>query len=230
MPSTVPWGRAGGGTPGAPRRQSRPARRRPLSIPRRAPCRRPPAPATARRRPRRRAPRRRVGVEWGWRAVFLQQLARGPSAEGYLSPSRAGRPSSTPTTSCPCVIKPAAPGRPASPELTFHDLRHTGASLMIAAGCHVRRSPRLAMAVLLVLKRAAETPTRGAQPAMWRSPSDNPYVFGGACDRAVGQAWGCTASGARPSPGLRGQKGPVCGPFHGGAEDWVGTRRPSGRK
>src|SRR5262249_10278610 len=24
------------------------------------------------------------------------------------------------------------------PELTFHDLRHTGASLMIAAGCHVK--------------------------------------------------------------------------------------------
>ena len=24
------------------------------------------------------------------------------------------------------------------PELTFHDLRHTGASLMIASGCHVK--------------------------------------------------------------------------------------------
>jgi integrase len=24
------------------------------------------------------------------------------------------------------------------PELTFRDLRHTGASLMIAAGCHVK--------------------------------------------------------------------------------------------
>jgi integrase len=24
------------------------------------------------------------------------------------------------------------------PELTFHDLRHTGASLMVAAGCHVK--------------------------------------------------------------------------------------------
>jgi len=35
------------------------------------------------------------------------------------------------------VFKPAAchVGRPA---LTFHDLRHTGASLMIAAGCHVK--------------------------------------------------------------------------------------------
>jgi integrase len=35
------------------------------------------------------------------------------------------------------VFKPAA--RAAGiPELTFHDLRHTGASLMIAAGCHVK--------------------------------------------------------------------------------------------
>src|SRR5262249_12461058 len=34
-------------------------------------------------------------------------------------------------------FKPAA--RAAGiPELTFHDLRHTGASLMIAAGCHVK--------------------------------------------------------------------------------------------
>ena len=35
------------------------------------------------------------------------------------------------------LFKPAA--RAAGfPELTFHDLRHTGASLMIAAGCHVK--------------------------------------------------------------------------------------------
>ena len=35
------------------------------------------------------------------------------------------------------VFKPAA--RAAGiPELTFYDLRHTGASLMIAAGCHVK--------------------------------------------------------------------------------------------
>ncbi len=35
------------------------------------------------------------------------------------------------------IFKPAA--RAAGyPELTFHDLRHTGASLMIAAGCHVK--------------------------------------------------------------------------------------------
>jgi integrase len=35
------------------------------------------------------------------------------------------------------VFKPAA--RAAGfPELTFHDLRHTGASLMIAAACHVK--------------------------------------------------------------------------------------------
>ena len=35
------------------------------------------------------------------------------------------------------VFKPAARAC-GFPELTFHDLRHTGASLMIAAGCHVK--------------------------------------------------------------------------------------------
>ena len=30
------------------------------------------------------------------------------------------------------------PAHAGIPELTFHDLRHTGASLMIAAGCHVK--------------------------------------------------------------------------------------------
>ena len=35
------------------------------------------------------------------------------------------------------VFKPAAKAA-GIPELTFHDLRHTGASLMIAAGCHVK--------------------------------------------------------------------------------------------
>ena len=38
------------------------------------------------------------------------------------------------------VFKPAARAA-GMPELTFHDLRHTGASLMIAAGCHVKVSP-----------------------------------------------------------------------------------------
>jgi integrase len=35
------------------------------------------------------------------------------------------------------VFKPAA-RHAGMPELTFHDLRHTGASLMVAAGCHVK--------------------------------------------------------------------------------------------
>jgi len=35
------------------------------------------------------------------------------------------------------IFKPAA-RHAGMPELTFHDLRHTGASLMIAAGCHVK--------------------------------------------------------------------------------------------
>lgn len=65
-----------------------------------------------------------------------QQLARTPSAEGLFFPNRAGAPWNSHNFYAR-VFKPAAChlGRP---ELTFHDLRHTGASLMIAAGCHVK--------------------------------------------------------------------------------------------
>jgi integrase len=84
-----------------------------------------------------RAGRRTVDV--GPQAVRLlveQQAARSPSPDGYLFPNRAGGPFDA-DNFMSRVFKPAA--RAAGiPELTFHDLRHTGASLMIAAGCHVK--------------------------------------------------------------------------------------------
>ena len=81
-----------------------------------------------------RAGRRSVDV--GPRVVRLiraQQLAREPNPEGYLFPTRAGTPFDA-DNFMHRVFKPAATAA-GIPELTFHDLRHTGASLMIAAGC-----------------------------------------------------------------------------------------------
>jgi integrase len=84
-----------------------------------------------------RAGRRTVDV--GPAALKLlreQQLARAPNPEGLLFPNRSGSARNAHNFYAR-VFKPAAchMGRP---ELTFHDLRHTGASLMIAAGCHVK--------------------------------------------------------------------------------------------
>jgi len=70
------------------------------------------------------------------RLIREQQLARTPNEAGLLFPSREGSPID-PDHLMSRYFKPAA--RAAGiPELTFHDLRHTGASLMIAAGCHVK--------------------------------------------------------------------------------------------
>jgi integrase len=70
------------------------------------------------------------------RFIREQQLARAPNEAGLLFPGRAGVPLD-PNHLMGRYFKPAA--RAAGiPELTFHDLRHTGASLMIAAGCHVK--------------------------------------------------------------------------------------------
>ncbi len=61
---------------------------------------------------------------------------RAANAGGYLFPTSAGSPFDADNFMAR-IFKPAA--RAAGiPELTFHDLRHTGASLMIAAGCHVK--------------------------------------------------------------------------------------------
>ncbi|HEU5372189.1 MAG TPA: site-specific integrase [Gaiellaceae bacterium] len=65
-----------------------------------------------------------------------QQLARPATPDGYLFPSPSGAPSDGDNFFAR-VFKPAACNA-GMPELTFHDLRHTGASLMIASGCHVK--------------------------------------------------------------------------------------------
>jgi integrase len=80
-----------------------------------------------------RAGRRTVDV--GPRSLALlreQQLARSPGADGYLFPAPEGGPFDG-DNFFSRVFKPAA-RHAGMPELTFHDLRHTGASLMIAAG------------------------------------------------------------------------------------------------
>ena len=84
-----------------------------------------------------RAGRRTVDV--GPAALKLlreQQLARTPNTDGLLFPNPAGTPANAHNFYAR-VFKPAA-RHAGKPELTFHDLRHTGASLMIAAGCHVK--------------------------------------------------------------------------------------------
>ena len=65
-----------------------------------------------------------------------QQLARAPNPDGLLFPTRTAGPFDGHNFMAR-VFKPAARAC-GIPELTFHDLRHTGASLMIAAGCHVK--------------------------------------------------------------------------------------------
>lgn len=75
----------------------------------------------------------------GPRALTLlreQQLARPPNAEGYLFPAPEGSAFDA-DNFMSRVFKPAA-RHAGMLDLTFHDLRHTGASLMIAAGCHVK--------------------------------------------------------------------------------------------
>jgi integrase len=84
-----------------------------------------------------RAGRRTVDV--GPAALKLlreQQLARAPNPDGLLFPNPTGTAWNAHNFYAR-VFKPAA-RHAGKPELTFHDLRHTGASLMIAAGCHVK--------------------------------------------------------------------------------------------
>lgn len=84
-----------------------------------------------------RAGRRTVDIgPLALRLLREQQLARAPNEAGLLFPTRAGGAFER-HNFMGRVFKPAA--RAAGfPALTFHDLRHTGASLMIAAGCHVK--------------------------------------------------------------------------------------------
>jgi integrase len=91
----------------------------------------------ARVSPKTRAGRRTVDVGSAvLRLLREQQLARAPNEEGLLFPCATGA-ALDPNNFMSRLYKPAAAAA-GFPELTFHDLRHTGASLMIAAGCHVK--------------------------------------------------------------------------------------------
>jgi integrase len=84
-----------------------------------------------------RASRRTVDVgPAALRLLREQQLARPATSDGLLFPSRDGEPWNA-NNFMRRVFKPAAAAC-GIPDLTFHDLRNTGASLMIAAGCHVK--------------------------------------------------------------------------------------------
>ena len=65
-----------------------------------------------------------------------QELVRAPNEDGLLFPTRTGLLFDR-HHFMGRAFKPAARAM-GIPELTFHDLRHTGASLMIAARCHVK--------------------------------------------------------------------------------------------
>ena len=135
-----------------------------------------------------RAGRRIVDV--GPRAVRLlreQQLARTPNEAGYLFAPRAGRPFD-PDNLMYRVFKPPARAA-AMPELTFHDLRHTGASLMIAAGCHVKviaEQMGRSDGGGLVLKHYGHLHKGARRQA---AVALEAHIFSQAGDRAVGQAW-----------------------------------------
>lgn len=141
-----------------------------------------------RRRTKTRAGRRTVDV--GPAVLKLmreQQLARAPNADGLLFPTSFGRPFDG-NNFMNRVFKPAA--RAADmPELTFHDLRHTGASLMIAAGCHVKVIAEQ-MGHLdggaLVLRRYGHLYKGARRQAAIATES---HVFGPRADRAVGSMW-----------------------------------------
>jgi len=141
-------------------------------------------------------------VDIGPRAVRLlreQQMARGPVEGGYLFPSRAGRPFD-PDNFMYRVFKPAAKAA-GIPELTFHDLRHSGASLMIAAGCHVKviaEQMGHSDGGGLVLKRYGHL-YKGARRQA--AVAFEAHVFGGASDRPVGKAWDDRQLGLDLGPG-----------------------------
>jgi hypothetical protein len=79
-----------------------------------------------------RAGRRTIDVgPQGLKLLREQQLARPATPDGYLFPSPSGAPFDGDNFFAR-VFKPAA-CHARMPELTFHDLRHTGASLMIAS-------------------------------------------------------------------------------------------------
>lgn len=116
-----------------------------------------------------------------------QQLARAPNAEGLLLPTRTGAPFEA-HNFMNRVFKPAA--RAAGiPELTFHDLRHTGASLMIAAGCNVKviaEQMGHADGGTLVLRRYGHLYKGARRQAAIALES---HLFSRASDADVGKMW-----------------------------------------
>lgn len=135
-----------------------------------------------------RAGRRSVDV--GPRVVRLireQQLAREPNADGYLFPTCVGAPFDA-DNFMHRVFKPAAEAA-GIPELTSHDLRHTGASLMVAAGCHVKviaEQMGHSDGGGLVRKRYGHL-YKGAR--LQAATVLEAHVFGSAADRPVGWTW-----------------------------------------
>jgi integrase len=130
-------------------------------------------------------------IDLGPAAVKLlreQQLARAPSADGLLFPTRTGAAYDA-HNFMNRVFKPAA--RAAGiPELTFHDLRHTGASLMIAAGCNVKviaEQMGHADGGTLVLRRYGHLYKGARRQAAIALES---HVFSAPSDSDVGKMWG----------------------------------------
>ncbi|MGH3048839.1 MAG: tyrosine-type recombinase/integrase [Gaiellaceae bacterium] len=146
--------------------------------------------AQAGRRARTKTSASRRSVDLGPATLKLlreQQLARAPNRDGVLFTTRTG-------AACDAhnfmnrVFKPAA--RAAGiPELTFHDLRHTGASLMIAAGCNVKViAERMGHADggALVLRRYGHLYKGAHREAAIALES---HVFPGSPDSGVGRVW-----------------------------------------
>ncbi len=119
-----------------------------------------PAPGRRARRDQdaRRRDARSTSARAAVRLLREQQLARAPNADGYLFATRVGAPFDA-DNFMHRVFKPAAKAA-GIPELTFHDLRHTGASLMIAAGCHVK----------VIAEQMGHSDGGGARPEALRTP------------------------------------------------------------
>ncbi|HEY1366232.1 MAG TPA: site-specific integrase [Gaiellaceae bacterium] len=116
-----------------------------------------------------------------------QQLARPPNDQGLLFPTSTGQAFDA-NHFMHRLFKPAARAA-GMPELTFHDLRHTGASLMIAAGCHVKviaEQMGHADGGALVLERYGHLYKGARRLAAIALES---HVFGRPKNPAVGSVW-----------------------------------------
>jgi integrase len=121
------------------------------------------------------------------RLLREQQLARAPNDEALLFPSESGAPCD-PSNFMSRLFKPAAAAA-GFPELNFHDLRHTGASLMIAAGCHAKviaEQMGHSDGGSLVLRRYGHLYKGARRQAAIALES---HVFNPSRDSAVGAVW-----------------------------------------